>query len=212
MSTQSQIAANKANAQHSTGPRSEQGKAASSQNHTKFGFNGHFMVLPWEKQEDFDALAKNLSDQHRPRTEFEIDLVKKMAEHYWLSRRALLLQEMCFDLDHLKCDDYHEKKLALYLRYQTTQERAFERCSNELRKLRNEKVKAIIGFESQERREADEARKQAAENRKKELHQHAILLAETKAEYQKMLTRAAQGAKPTAAAVEKAGFKAEIAA
>ncbi len=212
MSTEAQIAANRSNAQHSTGPRSEAGKAASSQNHTKFGFNGHFMVQPWEKQEEFDALTKKLSAEHRPRTDFEIDLVKKMAEHYWLSRRAILLQETCFDVDHLQCPDFCEKKLALYLRYQTTHERAFERCSNELRKLRNEKVKEIIGFESQERREADELRKQAAEKRKKELHQFAVLLAEAKVEHQKVLVRNAQVPKLVGPAVENTVVKAEIAA
>ncbi len=204
MSTHAQIAANQANAQHSTGPRSEQGKAASSQNHLKFGFTGLFAVLPWENQEKFDALAKALHRQHGPGTEFETDLVQKMAQHYWLSQRALILQEMCFDLEHIKCDDYHEKKLALYLRYQTTHERAFERCSNELQKLRKETDKAEIGFESQTRKAADESRKQSNENRRQELHQFAVLLAEAKVEHQQVLTSGARLPQFVAAKAEKA--------
>jgi len=88
-----------------------------------------------------------------------------------------------------------EKQLALYLRYQTTHDRAFERCAKELRTLRKEREKVKIGFESQKRkqaeearREANEARKQAAENRTQELHQWAVLLAEAKIDHQQMLT------------------------
>ena len=55
MSTNAQIAANQNNAQHSTGPRTESGKAASAQNNLKFGFCGKFIVLSLESQEEFDA-------------------------------------------------------------------------------------------------------------------------------------------------------------
>ena len=105
----------------------------------------------------------------------------------------MLLQEACFDREMPICDQ--EKHLALYLRYQTTHERAFERCASELRRLRKEREKARIGFESQERKrkeearcEANENRRQAAENRKQELHEWAVLLAEAKVTHQQMLS------------------------
>ena len=120
-----------------------------------------------------------------------------MAQHYWLTRRALFLQETCFSPEMPLCEQ--EKQLALYLRYQTTHERAFDRCASELRKLRNEKRKAEIGFESQKRKQAEEARReanenrrQAAENRKQELHQWAVLLAEAKFTHQEVLTSGAR--------------------
>ncbi len=219
MSTHAQIAANKANAQHSIGPRTEQGKAASSKNHLKFGFTGMFVVLPWEKQEEFDALTKSLNDQHQPTTDFETDLVQKMARHYWLSQRALQLQEVCFHSDAPTYNEFFDKDLALYMRYQTTHERAFERCANELRKLRNECRKTEIGFESQERKrkgearkEADEARKQANENRKKERHEFALLLDQAKLTHQQPLTRTAELAQPVAAIAEQDRLKAQKAA
>jgi hypothetical protein len=200
MSTDAQIAANKANAQLSTGPTSEEGKAISSQNRRKFGLTGRFTVLPWEDQEDFDLLVTRLRAEHQPTIAFETDLIEKMAQHFWLAQRAMLLQEICFDRETPHCDC--PKQLALYLRYQTTHERAFERCVKELRSLRNESRKQKIGFESQERKrkedaqkEAEEARKQAnetrrqaAETRKQELHQWAVMLAEAKVEHQQMLT------------------------
>jgi len=193
MATEAQMKANQSNAQHSTGPTTEEGKAVVSQNRFMHGLSGRFQVLPWEPQCEFDSLFAALRIQHKPETCFEVSLVEKMAQHYWLSRRALSLQETCFSLDAPECEQ--EKQLALYLRYQTTHERAFQRCADELRKLRNEKRKAEIGFERREqqkqqeaRREADGARRQAAENRKQQLHQWAVLLAEAKVDHQQMLT------------------------
>src|SRR5690242_6780597 len=127
-----------------------------------------------------------------------------MAQHYWLGKRALVLQETCFDSETPLCEQ--EKQLALYLRYQTTHDRAFQRCSDELRKLRNEKRKVEIGFVSQERkrkedarkeaeesrRQANENRRQTAETRKQELHQWALLLAEAKFDHQRVLTLGAR--------------------
>jgi hypothetical protein len=120
-----------------------------------------------------------------------------MAQHHWLSRRAMLLQEACFDRELPVCDQ--EKQLALYLRYQTTHDRAFERCASELRRLRKEREKAKIGFESQKlkqaaeaRREANENRRQAAETREQELHQWAVLLAEARVDHQQVLTLGAR--------------------
>ena len=53
---------------------------------------------------------------------------------------------------------------ALYLRYQTTHERAFYKALNELQKLRNERRKEQIGFESQKRAQAAEIRAEKALN------------------------------------------------
>jgi hypothetical protein len=197
MSTEAQRAANQANAQHSTGPKTAEGKAAMSQNNFRHGLSGRFQVLPWEPQCEYDSLFAALRLQHKPETCFEVSLVEKMAQHYWLSRRALSLQETCFNPELPVCEQ--EKQLALYLRYQTTHERAFQRCADEVRKLTNEKRKAEIGFVSQERKrkqeerkEAEEARRQAAENRKQELHQWAVLLAEAKFTHQEVLTSGAR--------------------
>ena len=193
MSTDAQRAANQANSQHSTGPKTEEGKAASSRNHFKFGLTGRFTVLPWEKQEEFEDLRSRLRAEHQVYSPFEAELIEKMAQHHWLSRRAMLLQETCFDRELPVCEQ--EKQLALYLRYQTTHDRAFERCASELRTLRKEREKVKIGFESQKRKQAEEARReanenrrQAAEKRKQELHQWAVMLAQAKVDHQQMLT------------------------
>ncbi len=213
MSTQAQIAANRANAQHSTGPRTPDGRASSSQNNFRVGLTGdNFYVLEWEKQEDFDHLLEDLRAEHQPATRTENLLVEKMAQSYWLSQRAGFLQKTCFDREGPLCDPVMEKLFALYLRYQTTHDRAFYKALGELLKLRAEKRKQEIGFESQKHRAADEARKQSNENRKQELHQWAICLAEARLTRQPVLTSNSRLPQSVAPIAEKDGAKAEKAA
>ena len=197
MSTPAQVAANQQNAKLSTGPKTEEGKAASSKNHLRHGFTGAFMILPWEKQEEFDTLLPELRAEHQPASMTETLLVEKMAQSFWLSQRAVKLQQIaCF---HDETDSpERDKQVALYLRYQTTHDRNFHKCLNDLLKLRAERRKTEIGFESQQleqnrvrqqaeilearaRQQAEEhVRKQEAEKRRQELHKWKVLLAEAK--------------------------------
>lgn len=172
MSTEAQIKANRANAQQSTGPKSEAGKTASSRNNFRHGFTGAFCVLGWESADEFNQLSRDLAEEHKPATPTETLLVTQMAQAWWLRTRALVLQNACFTDGSVD-----QKQLALYLRYQTTHERAFHKSLNQLLKLRAEKRKIEIGFESRQlkqsraREQAEElARRQAVEKRKQELH------------------------------------------
>ena len=183
---QARKAANQANAQLSTGPKSEEGKAIVSQNNFRHGLSGAFQVLASESQQDFDALAGKLSAEHNPVNPLEAELVEEMARHLWLARRAVSLQEKCFDANG-EVPEPNQKQFALYLRYQTTHERAFHKFTEELRKLRNEKRKIEIGFESQKRNKAEDARKEAVETRRQELHKWAALLAQAEYEHQELL-------------------------
>jgi len=185
MSTQAQIAANQANAQLSTGPKSEAGRAA-ARNNFRHGLtpSSEFWVLPSESQTQFLRLLAEFQQEHQPTTPTEEALVQAMAEHHWLRHRAMRLEESCFDYTTGQIID--ERKLALYLRYQTTHERAFHKALNDLLKIRVEKRKAEIGFERQEQARAIETRRQERHEMKKERHKWEILLAEVKVEGQQL--------------------------
>ncbi len=150
MSSPAQILANQANAQKSSGPTSETGKEASSRNRLIHGLSkphGYFYFLPDEDEHQFGVLEFKLQQEHQPQTVTERILVRRMAESEWLRARAIRLQKWCHDQ---KTGMVHFlKDFALYLRYQTTHERAFYKALNELQKLRNEKRKEQIGFEAQ---------------------------------------------------------------
>jgi hypothetical protein len=170
VSTQAQIAANKTNAQHSTGPKTDEGKSTVSQNNFRHGLAGKWILLPDEDPTEFKELFESLRNEHQPSTPTETLLVEQMAQHYWVSQRALRLQTTAFE----NLPEVDEKKLALYIRYHSTQNRAFHKSLNDLLRLRAEKRKAEIGFESQTRKQEEDARK-------KEMHEARVRVLNAKA-------------------------------
>src|SRR5256885_16207712 len=107
-----------------------------------------------------------------------------MAQHHWLRCRAEAFESGCFKEDGTLDD----KRLALFMRYRTSHERAFHKCLNELLKLRAEKKKQQIGFESQKRAQEEHTRKQEKHQMAKEHHTWALLLAEAKVDHQQLST------------------------
>lgn len=98
MATEKQIAANQLNALKSTGPRSEDGKQASSMNAVKHGLSARkSVVLLDESEEEFAALCQSLRNQYRATTPMHSLLVDTLAGHLWRLQRvpkfeAMLLQ------------------------------------------------------------------------------------------------------------------------
>ena len=169
MATAAQIRANKSNAQRSSGPKSEAGKQASSKNRTTHGLCQHnsqsFYLLDDEDPQKFGELRDRLREEYQPKTETERILVQRMADHEWLRMRALRLQHSCiFEDQHVLATE----QFALYLRYQTTHERAFYQALKELQTIRAQRIKEQIGFESQKRQQAAEQRAAEAHNLKKQ--------------------------------------------
>ena len=78
-----QLAANRANATHSTGPDTAEGKATSSRNHTTHGFRSCTVVLPVENIEEYNELLTELEDHFgEPRDITESRFIREMA-HWW---------------------------------------------------------------------------------------------------------------------------------
>ncbi len=196
------LAANRANAQQSTGPITAAGRAVSSQNHTIHGLarhNGAFKLLASEDSVGFEALKHSLAEEHLPTTETESILVSTMAESHWLANRAQNLQATCFDETTGQIAD--PKLFSLYLRYQTTHTRAFHKSLNDLVKLRAERRKADLGFEAQ-------AIKNEQHEMKKQAHYWDLLKKDAEACY-----RVGQNVmQQSKAASENPGFEAQYAA
>jgi hypothetical protein len=129
-----------------TGPRTPEGKAISSANSLKHGLACGRLIIPGEDRDDFEALLNDLVAEHAPATPTEEMLVQQMAQSWWLMHRALRIQNQAFM--ETWCD---MKKLALFLRYQTTYERAFYRALNSLKKLQKDRLAAARDFVSQKR-------------------------------------------------------------
>ena len=84
MATAPQILANRANSQFSTGPKTDAGKAAVSQNATSHGLSGvTFTLLPHEKREDFEHFVQTLEQEFGPQSPTEEFLVLELARAQW---------------------------------------------------------------------------------------------------------------------------------
>jgi hypothetical protein len=134
--SQAQIDANRANAQLSSGPKTAEGKAISSQNRRYYGLAGEFIVMPWEDADAFVTLRDDLRTHYSPADLVEQGYVDRLAEHTWLPQRCLHLQAFCFEWedDARLIDD--EKQFALLARYQKENENRIDKCVNMLLKLR----------------------------------------------------------------------------
>jgi hypothetical protein len=143
MSTQSQIDANRANAQKSSGPVTPEGREASSHNRgTHFlSHDAEFRVLPKESERDFHILFMEILTQFNPRNSQEMFLIKRMSEYEWMRRRAVRLQDdVIADTTYMRT-----KQFALFLRYESQNFRAYNTCREQLLKLRSEQTKSQIG-------------------------------------------------------------------
>ncbi|MDQ2776707.1 MAG: hypothetical protein M3Y57_17575 [Acidobacteriota bacterium] len=78
---------NRANSQHSTGPVTPEGRAASSRNSFKHGLYSKALMYPGENPAELDALKSDLCRDHQPANTTEEILVNELAEHFWRIRR-----------------------------------------------------------------------------------------------------------------------------
>jgi hypothetical protein len=97
--------ANRANAQHSTGPRTEEGKAKSSMNAVKTGLTGRTVVLPTD---DIHAYYDHL-DRHflkfAPATDDEKALTQSISDTEWRLLRIAPLESGIYAVGRRKLAD-----------------------------------------------------------------------------------------------------------
>ncbi len=87
MTTNRQIEANRENAKHSTGPRTDEGKQRCSQNAFKHGLRSKHPVIPGEDPAEYQHKLEKLRNDIRPLNDLEDDLVEKIADTSWRLKR-----------------------------------------------------------------------------------------------------------------------------
>jgi hypothetical protein len=131
MSTAAQNTANQANAQHSTGPRTEQGKIAVSTNATTHGATSESAFIKGENLAEYALHIKKFSAQFRPGNCHESFLVQSMADAAWRLKRLkgweLQVLELCEEGNPFLDDDLF-KKLNRTHRHMQSIERAYHRA------------------------------------------------------------------------------------
>jgi hypothetical protein len=97
MASPAQITANRANAQSSTGPRSAEGKAASSCNSLKLGLYARSMILPGEDPAEFEQLTAEYQQRFQPVGPEEAALLEDIVRFHWMKRRFRFLEVEVFN-------------------------------------------------------------------------------------------------------------------
>jgi hypothetical protein len=125
------IEANRQNAQHSTGPQTEAGKAASSQNARRHGLNSATLFIPADCQEEFLGLHQSLFAEIRPVGELQAQFFEQLVHASWninIARRLLAAALAQMD----------DRKIANANRYVNQYERSFARALKEIKALQTD--------------------------------------------------------------------------
>ncbi len=133
MSTATRQATNRENAQHSTGPRTPEGKAAVSLNANRHNLTGRLLI-----REDEQAAFADFQIQHQnqinPQGALEITLCEMLISAGWNLRRIEILEADTLAQGSL-ADENFARQLDRLARYRGQHERAFYRALKELKAL-----------------------------------------------------------------------------
>ncbi len=98
MTSDRQVAANRLNAQGSTGPRTPAGKAKVSSNAMKHGLTA--LMLPNESPDDFESFRADLLSGLNPQGALEGELAEKSIADAWRLRRVPIFEATLFRRGH----------------------------------------------------------------------------------------------------------------
>ncbi len=141
MSTEAQIAANRRNAEASTGPRTAEGKARVSRNSTTFGLYSAGDVVRPEEESLYQAFCEDFQKQLAPQGAMETTLAAEIVHAAWRLRRCAAAESSLdaqSGLDPM-LDPATAAAWNSIDRARTQALRHFQRASAELRRLQTER-------------------------------------------------------------------------
>ena len=124
--------ANRRNARKSTGPKTPQGKAASSQNATSHGIYCRHVVLDGEDQQRFDLLRNAYIHSLRPQDELELSFVDRVVQDQWKLNRLQAAEQRLYDFRRREHQSLLERRRAGELGAPPLMEKRWERVDNVL--------------------------------------------------------------------------------
>ena len=95
-----QLQANRLNAQLSTGPKTPEGKKRSSLNALRHGLSGQIVVLPNEDMQAYLAFGQRLLEDLAPQGELEKQMVQTLVDTQWRLNRGRSVENSMFAIGH----------------------------------------------------------------------------------------------------------------
>jgi hypothetical protein len=168
--TEAQLTGNRENAQHSTGPRTPDGRKRSSLNAFRHGLTGQIVIHTPEDAQAFKKHCEGIREALGPVGALEIDLAQAIAEDRWRLNRARALENSIFALgqsDHfLEASAHpetdtaitqgrtwmaHAHELHLLTTYENRIRRSVEKNTAELHALQAQRKAAVAKAEEEAR-------------------------------------------------------------
>lgn len=139
MASENQISANRRNAEKSTGPRTEAGKAKVARNALRHGLRAEKVTAFDESDADFVAFHAAQRDAFAPADDIEEQLVERIALCAWRLRRIYRIEAEMFTAFRRTSPQFHDTEIATVFdvaademikvsRYETSLDRGFNRA------------------------------------------------------------------------------------
>ncbi len=96
---------NRQNAQHSTGPKTQEGKHRSSLNALRHGLTGQIIVLPGDDLDAYQRHVQSFVTQCQPKGAIEAQLVQTLADTAWRLNRVSALENNLLTLGIVRVPD-----------------------------------------------------------------------------------------------------------
>jgi hypothetical protein len=152
-------AANAANAQLSTGPRTPEGKERSKRNSLRHGLATDAVLMPWEDKAAYEVLLQDYTALYRPCGEVECELLQRVVDCFWRLLRADRVHDafLCdreksireasngelsgeAALVSLFTDPAQMRKLSLNMRYSSAAQRAFTKAMQDFEAAQKDRI------------------------------------------------------------------------
>jgi len=173
MVSERRIEANRKNAQRSTGPRTQAGRARSSMNALRHGITGQVSITTVEDRAAHDKFVQELIDRLRPDDPLELQLASLIAEDFWRLQRIRAVENDILALGNFSeaadIDVDHPEVHASLTRAQTFLDRSkdFERLT-----LYEQRINRSL---EKNRRQLEELQAERKRHRQEALEQACLL-------------------------------------
>jgi len=151
MASPAQIAANRGNALHSSGPVTPEGKARVAQNAVKHGLTAKNLVVRDDEREEFESLRDSLNAELDPQGVVETLTFSEVLHAGWNLQRLRRLEA---EVSIGTMDDFTDPQTSAVLdrltRYQSRAQRAWFRALAELRRLQTDRALRLRKLEPEE--------------------------------------------------------------
>ena len=189
MTSENRIEANRANAQHSTGPRSAEGKERTRLNAVRHGLRSKSALLPGEDPEEYYDFKTKLLAEFSPKSPTEEFLVDQLLLNQWRLRRIAVMEGDLFVQAFEAAPDAPEfdanlpgaltpalanHQLGLLTRYENSIRRAYYKALSELKAAQAERLKAAQA-EQKAAHDAHVRRAVAEAERENEAFNHKLI-------------------------------------